>query len=148
MEKKYAYLSGHQVIANSHYFPIKQRLRNARTSQLQTDRDACPEAHLPFTLFQEFFEQLVAIMNQLLGITSLLTLRWLAECLCLSVEFYCPPVVKPEISGTLQAPEFIILPEKTGCTHKAIHSPRLVGASSPVTWTQGSLERSGCSNPK
>lgn len=145
------------MIANSHYFPIKQRLRNARTSQLQTDRDACPapdrqgrlpRAHLPFTLFQEFFEQLVTIMNQLLGIPSLLTLQWLAECLCLSVEFYCPPVVKPEISGTLQAPEFIILPEKTGCTHKAIHSPRLVGASSPVTWIQGSLECSGCSNPK
>lgn len=119
-----------------------------KTSQLRADREACPEAHLPFILFQEFSKQLVTTMDQLLGIPSLLTLLWLAECLCLSVEFYCPPVVKPEITGMPQAPEFKILPEKTSCTHKAIHSLRLVGASSPVTWIQGSLEHSGCSNPK
>lgn len=75
--------------------------------------------------------------------TPLLTLRWLVECL--SVAFYCPPVVKPEISGTLQAPEFKTWENRLSTLSC---SPRLEGASSPVTWIQGSLEHSGCSNPK
>lgn len=63
----------------------------------------------------------------------------------LSVELYCPPVVKPKISYALAASKNSRLFPGKSQGHTVSSSP---GASSPVTWILGSLAHSGYSNPR